>query len=490
MIKRLLAAALLSILFVLGMQWVSVNPVYATALNGSSLAPSTTSSKFIVTVQNHPSLVVGDLHPHPSIRIIAPPSTSFATTSLHEVAINLNGTDQVNLTEPITLTGVLTDLSTRQGIPDKTITISTFGVVLGQTHTDSNGAYQIEIHRDLPAGKYQVTAAFKGAHLLAPASTVFSIEINPATFTVQTVPAVAGITFQMDGRLFVSDQDGRASINVNHAGSYRLDMLINRYSNPSTEVKFGRWSDDFFQPYRNITVPSNKVTQVGLTIYHKVNLKFFDLEGFPVDPSRISEITIRSVQGDSFTLKPGDSPWMPSSRTARYHTGLEVTDLMYSVNSVTIDGSNVVNSAQQRFYAKQNDTWSISLLLYSLHVTVRDALFASPTGSAIDVVFPNGQATRYPLDPSGRMDLHALARGIYRVNLIGSKGLGTSTPVALSRNQTVNLKIVTRADMAVVGIGGMLFAMGLIIYGRPWLLGYFLRRRRYSSRMMGKDFGS
>ena len=459
-------------------------------LTGSSVAPSTTSAKFNLTGQYRPSLAVGDFNPRPSIQIIDPASASFAPTSLHEVAINLNGTDQVNLTEPITLTGVLTDLSTSQGIPDKTITFSTYGIALGQTHTDNSGTYNIQIKKDLPAGKYEITASFKGAHLLAPASTVFSIQVHPATFTVQTVPAVAGITFLMDGQLFVSGQDGKASINVNHAGSYRLDMLLDRYSNPSAEVKFGRWSDDSFQPYRYVTVPSNKVTQVGLNIYHKVKLKFFDLEGFPVDPSRISEITIRSVQGDSFTLKPGDSPWMPSSRTARYHTGLDVTDLQYSVNSVTIDGSNVVNSAQQRFYAKQDDTWSISLLLYSLHITARDALFASPTGSKVEMIVPNGQSMYYPLDPSGRLDLHALARGIYHVNLIGSSGLGTSAPVALSRNQTVNLKIVTRADMAVVGFGGMLFAVGLIFYGRPWLLGYFLRRKRYSSHMMGKDFGS
>ena len=120
-------------------------------------------------------------------------------------------------------------------------------------------------------------------------------------------------------------------------------------------------------------MPSDTIIQVGLNIFHKVNLKFVDLDGFPVDPSRITSISIRSIQGDVFTLKPGDTPWLPASRTARYQTGLEKTDLLYSVNSVTIDGSNVVNSAQQRFYAKTDDTWSISLLLYSLHITARDA---------------------------------------------------------------------------------------------------------------------
>ena len=490
MIKRLLVASFLSIAFLLGMQWVSVTPVYASPVNLTKASSDITSVMFNMTSLNTPSLSVGDRNPQSSIHIIDPSSASYAAPSPHEVAINLSGTNQVNLTQPITLSGVLTDLSTRQGIPDKTITFSTFGVVIGQTHTLSTGAYKIEINKNLPAGKYKVTATFKGAHLLNSASTDMSFEVLPATFKVVTVPAVAGVTFQIDGNKFVSGKDGIASINIDKAGQYQLNVLLDQYINPSQLVKFGRWSVESFQPSRDILIPNDSVVQVGLNIYHQVTMKFIDLEGFPVDLSRISDISIRSIQGDVFSLKPGDTPWLPASRTTRTQNGLEETDLLYSVNSVTIDGSNVVNSAQQRFYAKLDDTWSISLLLYSMHITARDALFASPTGRSVDVIAPNGQSTNYLLDPSGRMDLHALARGIYHVNLIGSNGLGTSTPVALSRNQVVNLSIVTRLDMAVVGFGGIAFAVGLIIYGRPWLLNFLLRKRRFSSRQMGKDFGS
>jgi hypothetical protein len=488
--KRLLTVLVLSIFFILSMQWISVTPANASPLSLSKHFPSIALVAPNTTDTLQLSMYTANLTAQPSVNIIAPSSTSLDTKTPHEVAINIVGAEQINLTAPITLSGVLKDLATDAGIPDKSITFSTYGVVLGQTHTDSDGSYKIQIARDLPAGKYQITAAFKGAHLLAPASTVFSFEILPTIFTVETVPAVAGITFQMDGQLFVTGQDGMASINVNHAGQYRLEMLLDRYNNPSEEIQFGRWSDNYYQPYRDVTVPSNTVTQVGLNIYHKVNLKFVDLESFPVDPSRISEITIRSVQGDVFTLMPGDTPWVPASRTARYHTGLEKTDLLYSVNSVIIDGSNVVNSAQQRFYANADDTWSISLLLYSLHITARDALLASPTGKSVELVFPNGQSAYYPLDKSGRLDVHALARGIYHVNLLGANGLGTSTQVALSRNQIVNLNIITKMDIVAFGFVSAGLAMGMVIYGRPWLIDFFLRRKRYSSRQMGKDFGS
>jgi hypothetical protein len=488
--KRFLAALGLSILFILSMQWVSVSPANASPLSPSMHFPSIAPAAPGSTDTLQYSFYSGILTAQPSAHIIAPSSALLDTKIPHEVAINIVGTEQINLTAPITLSGLLKDLATGAGIPDKSITFSTYGIVLGQAHTDINGAYKIQINKDLPAGKYQVTASFKGAHLLTPASSVFSFEILPATFKVETVPAVAGITFQMDGQTFVSGQDGTASINVNQSGQYRLQVLLDQYKNASQQVQFGRWGIETYQTYRDVQVPSDTIIQVGLNVYHKINLKFIDLDGYTVDPSRITSISIRSIQGDVFTLKPGDTPWLPASRTARYQTGLEKTDLLYSVNSVTIDGSNVVNSAQQRFYAKADDTWSISLLLYSLHITARDALLASPTGKSVELIFPNGQASYYPLDKSGRLDVHALARGNYRVNLLGTNGLGTSTPVALSRNQVVNLNIITKMDLMAFGFVSAGLAMGLVIYGRPWLLGFLFRRKRYSSRQMGKDFGS
>jgi hypothetical protein len=490
MMKRLLAVLVLSALFLLGMQWVSVTPVNASPLSSNKYLPAVAAAANGSTYTIQPAFYTGSPNAQSSTRIFAPSSALLDTKIPHEAALNIVGTNQVKLTSPIILSGSLKDLATGDGIPDKTITFSTYGIVLGQARTSSSGTYKIQITKDLPAGKYQVIASFKGAHLLTPASTNFSFEVLPATFTVETVPSVAGITFQMDGQQFVSGQDGTASITVNQAGQYRLDVLLDRYNNPSEEVQFGRWSVDYYQPYRDVKVPSDTLIQVGLNIFHKVNLKFVDLEGFAVDPSRITSVSIRSIQGDVYTLKPGDNPWLPASRTARYQTGLEKTDLLYSVNSVTIDGSNVVNSAQQRFYAKSDDTWSISLLLYSLHITARDALFASPTGRSVELVFPNGQSAYYSLDKSGRLDVHALARGIYHVNLLGASGLGTSTPVALSRNQVVNLNIITRMDMLVFGTVSISVALGLIIYGRPWLLAFLFRRKRYSSRQMGKDFGS
>jgi len=400
----------------------------------------------------------------------------------HQVSLNLLGNSQFNLAEPIILTGLLKDMSTGLAIPNKTVTFTSNGIILGQTHTDAQGGFQVEIHKDLPAGSYVVTASFKGAHLLNPASNVISFKILPATVNVQTVPAVSGITFQMDGQQFVSGPDGMATVDINQAGVYRLSVLLDQYKNPSQQVEFGRWSIESYQPSRDVQVPSDSVIQVGLNIYHKVNLKFVDLDNYPVDLSRIGSISIRSVQGDVFDLKPGETPWLPASRTARRQNGLQETDLLYSINSVIIDGSNVVNSSQQRFYAKLDDTWSISLLLYTLNISVKDGLFAAPVGKSINLVYPDGQNVHFDLDNAGNAQIHTLARGIYHVSLIGVKGLGTSTPVALSRNQAVTMRIITPLDFAISGLTMMGISLGLIFYGRPWLLGYIFRIKHLSFR--------
>ncbi len=123
----------------------------------------------------------------------------------------------------------------------------------------------------------------------------------------------------MAGQTFVSGADGIASVSINQSGVYRLDALVYQYNNPSQRVEFGRWSVESYQPSREVQVPTDNVIQVGLNIYHKVNFTFVDLDNYPVDLSRISSISIRSVQGDIFNLNqvihPGFLPaGLPGAR--------------------------------------------------------------------------------------------------------------------------------------------------------------------------------
>ena len=400
-------------------------------------------------------------------------------------AIALSGPEKIDLNQPFVLEGTLKD-QMGDRIAHKTITIAANGVYLAQTSTKPDGTFRIQVNRDLPAGLYLVAAHFNGSHLLAPATVYTHLEILPAILRIQTVPAVAGVTFQADGRQFVSDENGLASLEIYQTGLYHLLVQIDQYNNPSQRIDFGRWTQESYQPFIDVRIPAEETIQVGLNVYHQVNQTFVDMEGNPINPERVTGILIKSAQGDVFNIKQGQSTWVPSSRTARRHTGLEETKLLYSVISVTIDGSSVVNQAQQRFYANPDDTWPISLLLYSLQVDVKDVLFGTPIGDSVRLEFPDGQIKTYPLGPLKTVGIHSLARGIYHLEVSGTNGLKTKIPVALSRNQKVSMAVFTYLDLAVVGSIGFIAAVGLVLYGRPWLIGNLLKKKQRITRELGR----
>ena len=157
--------------------------------------------------------------------------------------ITLSSPGKVNLNQPFILEGTLKDQMGNR-IALKSITIAANGVYLAQTSTNTDGTFRLQINKDLPAGLYLLAAHFKGGHMLDPTTVYTHLEITPAILRVQTVPAVAGVTFQVDGRLFVSDESGLATTEIDQTGLYRLNVLIDQYNNPNQRVDFGRWTQE------------------------------------------------------------------------------------------------------------------------------------------------------------------------------------------------------------------------------------------------------
>ena len=63
-----------------------------------------------------------------------------------------------------------------------------------------------------------------------------------------------------------------------------------------------------------------------------------------------------------------------------------------------------------------------------------------------------------------------LARGIYRVTVTGAKGYAPATPIALSRDQDVELLVFSYIDMGVLVAIGLFLSLGLLLFGRPYLV--------------------
>ncbi len=293
----------------------------------------------------------------------------------------------------------------------------------------------------------------------------------PQVTKLQTVPPIAGVTFQIAGQQFVTGTDGSTIVVVPGDGTYDLQVITDTYQDPYQRVEFSRWLSQSFVPTRQIHLPStDPEVQVGLNTFELVGEKFVSPDSLPVNPQRITSFTIRSSQGDSFTFADGQPRWIPASRVTRRRDGsLDVVKLLYTVTQVTVDGSNVVNKSQQQFYAEPNGTWTISLLFYSLRIQAADALFGFPVGQTIALYLPNGQVQTYPLDASGAVQIRSLARGDYNFRISGVRGLSTLAPVALSKDQTVATRVITYLDLGVVAAFGLFIAILLLVIGRLML---------------------
>jgi hypothetical protein len=296
----------------------------------------------------------------------------------------------------------------------------------------------------------------------APASA------QQAGLTIHVIPAFAGARFALDGQIFESDASGVASISVQSAGTHVLEAL--EFEDVGTmRATFSRWGDDFFQPQREIELPRVTPLEVGYDVFYPVTLRFVDLSGEKVNPSRVSAVTIRSGLGAVEEYKYPGPHWLQAVRILRRFIGLVAKELQYSVEQVMVDGSNVVNRTEQRFFIKGEAKWNIRLLLYSVRFSTQDALFGNPVGSHIVIEYPDGEERRVPLAEDGTVQVSSLARGNYMA-WVETSGISPPMPISVSRDfQETRLKVITYLDLGAFFLVLAGTAIALAFIGRPRL---------------------
>ena len=368
---------------------------------------------------------------------------------------------------------VVVQLISSKGEPvaDQPVELLVNGEHERRARTDADGNVSVKVRRD-EAGTYALSAIFKGSKLpsLGSSKAAADLVVTPALIEVHVTPPLPNIKFALNNQIFASDDYGVARVEVQKAGKYRLELLPLETKNPDIQMAFGRWGDEFFVPSRDIDIPLTKPLNVGLEVSYQVGQTFVDLKGKPVDRSRVTSITLKGSNGATYTFEDTLPHWIPAGRIIRLNNGLQETKILYSVISVVIDGSNVVSQAQQRFYVHQNDIWTVKLLLYTAKFTAHDALFRFPLGTGIRMEYPDGDVQTFDFSSNQGHTITGLARGIYRVTVTGADGFAPPTPIALSRNQNVDLMVFSYLDMGVLLGIGILVALGLLFFGRPHLI--------------------
>ncbi len=417
----------------------------------------------------------------------------FGSTALvHAGSLAVPALDVSNLTvDPVQpfVTGehptLTVHLTSQYGAPiiKQPILVLMDGKLKARGQTDSQGIATITLQYKFAAGTYNLAVVYPGIVSIGlPAAVArVSITADPAKLAIYTVPPTPNVVIKLNAQTYTTDKNGAATIQVNTSGTYALTVLpIDQKSLPSNvRMDFARWNDYVFTPTRQIYFPRINRLEIGFTIKYQVNQVFHDTEGKLVDPARISSMTIKGA-GSTYTFNKAGPMWLPANRLLRrINEHLESDEIVYYFKDVTIDGANVVNDGEQRFGIRPDDVWPVKVLLYNVNFSAQDAIFHSPIGKGVQLTYPDGQTRQFLFNSSGaEVTVPSLARGSYTAKIFGARGSAPSTPLHLSRDQDVQLLMLSRLDMGLMGGIPLLIAIVFFFIGRP----IWLRVLRHPSR--------
>ncbi len=352
------------------------------------------------------------------------------------------------------------------------------GTTLRTASVNKDGVAQLAIKgAEIPhAHAANVTVKFSGAPALAPSQASFTIFVTPAKVTIETVPTMDGVTLSLGAATAVT-KSGVAVFDVPTIGAYTLTPNINSATNGDVRADFVRWSDDVFSSVRRINVEGNLNLQLGLRVAYRGSIEFRDTDGTRLDPAEIDSVTLTSGSGVGETLTGGyDLIWLEGGAAVKKATGPEkgstapqaaslvVSPRAWRVVEVLIHGTNVVNRGQQSTQPTAGAVWRVTVLLFDLSVQGHDALLGSPLSGTLDLQYPDGSVVSTRLGGSP-IDFKRLPRGNYTLRLHAG-GLAAATPVALSRSQTVSVRVITFLDVGMVGGVALVGVGGLLWFGR------------------------
>jgi hypothetical protein len=308
----------------------------------------------------------------------------------------------------------------------------------------------------------------------------------PSLLEIRTIPVVPGATFLLDGKRYVAGRDGTVQARVRDLIAVTGRMKVPAVHEAANIVaRFKQWHGHLnAKPARKHGGILMKQLTATYDVYYHVKLSFADdLGRRPPDPIRtvVLHASTGVVQSFTPTRATVQGRWIWGKRVVPYHDTLQVKPVYWVIDRVGIDGSNVVNQSQQKIFPAQavNHVYRVRLLYYSAAIHVRDSLLPVDASSKVKLRFPDGSVRIYPLS-HGRLLLGALPRGHYDIKPVGF-GIGFWAPVALSRDQVIDVRLISYFDLALVVIivGGIAFALAAA--RRP-----ALRRRAFAAMTLSR----
>jgi hypothetical protein len=310
----------------------------------------------------------------------------------------------------------------------------------------------------------------------------------PITITIRTVPALAGVRFSFDGTTLVTGSRGMAAVTERHNFSlHTLRLLTTRVGKPGRRYTFARWAGQrdpnqaFVPMVHGLPMRADYTVTAGFSARCPVTPNFTDQHGAALDPGRITQVSVRSDAGRAVRLSPSGTTWLPCVTAAYVDSAMRKKEVQYSVQSVMISGANIVHAGVERFWPGRTARPRVVGYFHDLTIASHDALFGAGTGTVALLTQPNHLVRRVPLGTGHSVTLSNLPQGEYRVDVKAGSAIISAQSLRLSRDQSVNLTAVSRADLATIGGVALFIVLGLPLLSgsrRKRLLGLLRRQHK------------
>ena len=289
-------------------------------------------------------------------------------------------------------------------------------------------------------------------YLASPAVATPLASTTAGIVTVQTVPALAGVRLSLDGISAVTGADGSALIS-----DRQLDGAAQRLAVVDQQVNAGlRVSLD-----KVVNVPDHplfhRLLLANLDEDRAVNIAVDTPQGSPVPGADVTSLTLQDSLGRTLQLAGRELSgpvWLASRRPVPDSTGVAGRNVIYTVASVIVHGTDIVSGGRLHFEPDQTTNWKIPGIFFTLTVQGDDPLGGKPAGSSVRLVYPDHSVVQVPLDSHHQARLTDLPRGNYKLQIRGGL-VSLTTQLRLSRNQSVTQVVITDGDALVVGLAGL-----------------------------------
>jgi hypothetical protein len=301
----------------------------------------------------------------------------------------------------------------------------------------------------------------------------WTLRLNAAhgTVVIRTIPPTPGVAFQLEGAELVTDRKGTVTAPVADLNNLADKLQLATNAAGDVQVSTLRVSTE------RSKVERERRLVAALDVRRPVQVRFVDLQGRPVGISIVGDVRM-SVGSTRVTMlgRELDAPTpLLSTTSSRVGGSWESRPVTYLLHSVRINGSEAVFDGRQHFTPSRSGVWTVRLAVFRMAVSVHDALFGNQIGSRALVTRPDG--VHYAIElSSGRPEIvPAMVRGLYGLS-IDSAIVAGQTKILVTRDDSVDLRVVTLVDAVVM------LAIGLFVLVASVVCGRTLARRRLAAR--------